>query len=278
MQNRAFVIVFAISCVLLSVLNTYEQDTVWAVPLEEQPVAYFIKHGIFDPQQISEDELYQIIEEAYRQETDPEKLDTLGMRLLMLKWWKLWEANFEMPPEMAVVGDPLEKHFRPSDNWQWSEMIRFENKRAHSSAPFNGSAQHRVDGVFPYILPVNGTLLQPIYLPKDKSPEQISLRIKTSFLFENQQQPMFMQARWSKRPEHHMATENRPRNFWAGTIPPNKSPSENHEGGWHLLSVNLCDIGLCGRSRIIQGIEYHVTGEEAWFGPTLIRRPPVEIR
>jgi hypothetical protein len=282
MQNRAFIIVFAISCVLLSVLNTYEQDTVWAVSLEEQPVAYFINHGVFDPQQISEDELYQIIEKAYHQETEPEKLDMLGKRLLTLKWWKLWETNFEMPLETIVVGDPLEKHFRPSDTWQWIEPPSAppleKGGRVHYSVPVDGLAQHSVEGVFPYILPVNGTLIQHVYLPDHNIPDQIVLRIKTGFLVENQQRPVFVQARWSKRPEYHVPTENRPQNFWAGIIPSAESPSENREGGWHLLSVNLGDIGLCGNTRIIQGIEYHVIGGEAWFGQTLIRRPPVEIR
>jgi len=276
MQNRIFIIIFLCLCIFFGFfVNIYEQGSLFAASLEEQPVARFIKYGVFDPQQISEDELYQHIKAAYRQETDPEKLDTLGKRLLMLKWWKLWDTNFEMPLEMVVVGDPLEKYFRPSDNWQWLEIP--PDVKSHYSVPVNGLAQHSINGVFPYILPVNGTLLQRVYLSKDNIPDQIALRIKTGFLFENQQQPVFVQARWSKQPEDQMATENRPRNFWAGTIPPAQSPSENREG-WHLLSVNLCDIGLCGRNRIIQGIEYYVNGAEARFGPTLIRRPPVEIR
>ncbi|MCP4284577.1 MAG: hypothetical protein GY792_09015, partial [Gammaproteobacteria bacterium] len=132
-------------------------------------------------------------------------------------------------------------------------------------------------GVFPYILPANGTLLQEIYFPEDSVPDQILLRVETGYLGSpNHQRSVFVQARWTKDPEEHFATENRPRNFWAGTFSgiPGVLPTEDRR----TLTVNLVDIGLCGRNRSIRGIEYIVVGGQARFGRTIIQRPAVEIR
>jgi hypothetical protein len=253
--------------------------TVQANPAHEEEIARFIKGGIFDPQNISEDELYQQIKTAYANETDPDRMNTLANRLLALKWWKLWEANGEMPAETVVVGEPLAPYFRPSENWQWSQR-EGESQRAHYSVPANGTASHGVKGVFPFILPVNGTLLQEVYFPDEQLPAQIILRVETGYAAGyRQSQPVFVQARWTKQPEPHFSTENRPADFWAGELPtPAPSLEGNRRGSWHVLSVNLVDLGLCGPNRIIRGIEYIAMGGNAWFGRMLIRRPQFEIR
>ena len=161
-------------------------------------------------------------------------------------------------------------------------------RRAHFSVPENGAAQHSVRGTFPYILPANGTLIQYVYFPDDQPPDRITLRIETGYLL-GQPQPVFVQAKWTKTAEQHLATENRPRDFWAGTFPtPHSSQADsgltdrgltgNIGGRWYELSAKLIDLGLCGENRIIRGIEYLVNGGNAWFGPTIIRRPQVEIR
>lgn len=283
-------------------------------PLTDKTVAAFYEHGRFDPHQISEDKLYESIKAAYNQETDADRLRKLAGRLLRLKWRRLWEANFEMTPETVVVSDPLARYFQPSDNWQWTEPFPHperrsnESERLHYSVPANGTASHGVKGTFPYILPANGTLIQEVYLPDDHIPDQILLRIETGNPDSSDpQRPVFVQARWTKNPENHFATENRPKNFWAGTfmssIPllgdpvlslskgvrggspsrtnekqPLKSTVLENKGGWRTLAVNLVDLGLCGKNRTIRGIEYIALGGEAWFGQTIIRRPPVEIR
>jgi hypothetical protein len=207
----------------------WESRAVSATPAPEE-LARFIKEGVFDPQRISEDALFEALTTAYRQETDPEKLKLLAGRLLLLKWWRLWDANFEMAAETVIVGDPLERAWRPSDNWQWAEIPHLAKgaaiKRAHFGAPANAAARHGVSGVWPALLPVNGVLLQYVYFPDKQLPEQITLRIETSALL-GQQQPVFVQARWTKAPEQHFATENRPPDFWAGTLP---TPSPSQEG------------------------------------------------
>ncbi|MBD3307545.1 hypothetical protein GF339_14035 [candidate division KSB3 bacterium] len=251
-------------------------------PLGDKTVAAFYEHGIFDPHQISEDDLYASIQAAYNQATEPDALRTLGERLLTLKWWRLWDANFEMPPETVIVTDPLPRYCRPSEHWQWTPHplppVRGKSPpRLHFSTSDTGPVRHRLHGVFPYILPVNGTLIQEVYVPEGRLPDQIFLRLETTHLASAQQSPKFVQARWTRLPEQHVATENRPQNFWAGTFPASSSKSVSG-GRWYRLTVNLVDIGLCGRHRSIHGIEYGVDGGQAWFGRTMIRRPPVEVR
>ena len=257
-------------------LSVWGEYTVFAQSFDNKAVSRFYQSGKFDPQQISEDELYKSINTAYEQATEPDNIQKLAERLLKLKWWRLWESNFEMAPETIIVSDPLGKYFHPSENWQWSETVKTAgHTRSHHSSPEKGITRHSVKGIFPSILPANGTLLQEVYFPADAIPKQIWLRVETGYLGSSHpQRPVFVQARWTKTPEQHFSTENRPNSFWAGTYPPVSSA----EGGWYTLSVNLVDLGLCGRHRSIKGIEYIVRGGQAWFGRTIVRRPKVELR
>jgi hypothetical protein len=207
---------FALFVLLNPIFRIQEHCFGYANSVHENEITRFIKDGVFDPDNISEDELYESIETAYSNETDPDRLNTLAKRLLTLKWWKLWDANAEMAAETVIVGDPLERYFRSSDNWQWEG----EPHRSHYSVPVDGTARHSVNGIFPYILPANGTLVQEMYFSGDQVPEQVILRIETGYLVGHQQQQLvFVQARWTKHPEHRPATENRPDDFWAGMLP-----------------------------------------------------------
>lgn len=283
MRYRHAMLLGALGVILLFAPGLFRSSGLsYAQSAREEELTRFLNHGVFDPHKISEDALYQQIASAYHQNTDPTQSAVLADRLLKLKWWRLWESNYEMGAETLVVGHPLEPHFQPSKNWQWTpNLLPSPNDwaqpvRAHYSVPNRGTAVHSVRGTFPYILPANGLLRQYVYFPDDQIPEQIRLRIETGYLLghQSEQKPVFVQARWTKQPEKHLATENRPDNFWAGTFPSSLSAA----GRWYVLSVDLVDIGLCGRNRIIRGIEYHVSKGAAWFGPTLIRRPQVEIR
>ena len=246
----------------------------------ENAAIQFEQHGIYDPLGLSSGQLFESLNSAYLQETDPVRREKLARRLLMLKWWNLWDVNAEMTPETIIVGDPLSSGFLPSENWQWSSPMSFPaepdgaKKRLHYSVPDNKIARHHIQGSFPALLPVNGTLQQEVYFPHGTLPEQIWLRIETAYLGTPTIRSLFVQARWTKRPEHPFATENRPSDFWAGIF-----DVSAEAGGWHTLSVDLVDLGLCGRNRSMLGIEFGVVGDgEAWFGPTTIRRPQVEIR
>ncbi|PIE36003.1 hypothetical protein CSA56_01680 [candidate division KSB3 bacterium] len=246
----------------------------------EQAVAHFEEHGIYDPRKLSAGQLFASINSAYLKETDPARRENLARRLLMLKWWDLWNANAEMAPETVLIGDSLPAGFVPSENWQWSAPVPLPTRQAgastqlHYSAPVNKVARHAVTGTFPALLPANGTLLQQVYFPRDTVPDQIWIRVETAYAGSPKIQPVSVRARWTKQAEQPFATENRPSDFWAGTF---ENTAET--GSWRTLSVDLVDLGLCGRHRAILGIEFGVSGnEEVWFGPTTIRRPQVEIR
>jgi len=246
----------------------------------EHAVAQFIEHGMYDSDLLSAGQLFEVVSAAYLQETDPARREHLAQRLLTLKWWNLWEADAEMAPETTIVGDPLPPGFLPSENWQWSSPIpgsteqNGTKKRLHFSVSVEQSARHHVKGSWPALLPANGILLQDVFFPGEVRPEQIWLRIETTDLGTPPIRPVFVQARWTKNPETPFATENRPSDFWAGTFEGAANP-----GKWHRLSVDLVDLGLCGRHRAILGIEFGVAGDgEVWFGDTIIRRLQVEIR
>lgn len=251
-------------------------------PLSDPAVMTLIEHGKFDPQHISEDDLLESLQAAYQkikaeavQEEHYKSLDRLGERLLRLKWWRLWEADFEMASETVIVTDPLPSYFRPAENWQWAEAHDASQPRWHYGALERNTARHRLKGVLPSLLPVNGTLLQEVYFPEDSLPDQIWLRIETKYVGSTHSEPtQIVQVRWTKTSEEHFRTENRPDNFWAGVFDADAAK----KGGGQTLSVNLVDLGLCGRERSILGIEFVAVGRQAWFGRTIIQRPPVEIR
>lgn len=248
---------------------------------QAQPaVENFYQHGRFDPQQVAEEELYNLVSSEYQDTTDPAKQARLATRLLQLQWRRLWQAAAELPAETVVVGDPLDSIFQPTGEWQWSQPFLSPVTAPHPDAPrpvrahyapsVNGVARHGVRGVYPSLVPPNGTLVQQIYFPHDTVPEAVMIRFETASLVRDPERTIATSVRWTKQPEHIPATENRPNNFWAGTLP--------QQQGGHLLEVNLCDVGLCGQYSMIQGIEYSVIGGEAWFGQTVLRRPQVEIR
>ena len=263
----------------------------WATvsSLSDPAVMRFLEQGKFDPQQISEDELLESLQAAYREiiaeggEPTPnpsqegmfERLDRLGERLLRLKWWRLWDANFEMAPETVIVTDPLPSYFRPAENWQWTEVKKSDQPRWHYGALERDSARHSLKGVLPSLLPVNGKLLQKVYFPENHLPDHICLRIETKYVGSTHPEPaQIVQVRWTKTPEKHFRTENRPDNFWAGTF----AADSTSKGKIQTLAVDLVDLGLCGRERSILGIEFLSVGGQTWFGRTIIRRPQVEIR
>lgn len=250
-----------------------------ASSLSDPAVMRFLEHGKFDPQQISEDELWQSLQAAYQQllaeEGKAEEVDKIGERLLRLKWWRLWEANFEMSPETVIVTDPLPPYFRPAENWQWAEANHAGQPRWHYGTLERGSARHRLQGVLPSLLPVNGTLLQEVSFPQEQLPDQIWLRIETKYVGSTHPEPSkSVQVRWTKEPEEHFDSENRPDDFWGGTF----AADSLSQGTPHTLAVDLIDLGLCGRERSILGIEFVAIGGQAWFGRTLIRRPQIEMR
>ncbi|GAK55127.1 carbohydrate-binding family 9 [Candidatus Vecturithrix granuli] len=257
--------------------------------MSDPAVMTFIEQGKFDPQQISENDLLESLQAAYRefiadlgkptpvpsQEGMSERVDRLGERLLRLKWWRLWDADFEMDPETVIVTDPLPPYFRPAENWQWADARGAGQPRWHYGNPEHNTARHRLQGVLPSLLPVNGTLLQEVFFPEDTLPDQIWLHIETKYVGSTHPEPtQIVQVRWTKTPEEHFRTENRPDNFWAGVFDADSSK----KGGIQTLTVNLLDLGLCGRERSILGIEFVAVGGQAWFGRTIIRRPQVEIR
>ncbi|MCP4397994.1 MAG: hypothetical protein GY801_11950, partial [bacterium] len=242
-------------------------------------LARFEKRGVYDPRIISEEELLAELRTAYSHENAPARRELLARGLLSLKWWRLWDFNWEMNAERVIVGDPLEDVFQADERWLWSppQANPFERnaspQRLHYSLPEKSVARHRAQGVFPILLPVNGSLEQEVYFPQGKVPEQVLIRVETVYVGKNKEESTFIQTRWTKRKQQVFATENRPGSFWAGTL-----RSDPELGGWQRLSVDLLDLGLCGRERSILGIEFRVAGGEAWFGRTLIRRPRVEVR
>ena len=246
----------------------------WAQAAPDDFAADFEQRGVFDPAQISEETLLSLLQQRYAQAADPAQQAKLAQRILMLKRMSLWNANFEMPPETVLAGDPLPPYFRPSENWQWSPPQPNPNTgqaaRLHDAPPVNGQSAHRALGVFPSLLPVNGTLLQEVYFPNDAPPSRVWLRITAMYAGNARNETNIVEAHWTKDAESPPREENRPENFWAGALP--------QQRGWHTLAVNLVDFGLCGAQRAISDIEFGADGGDAWFGRTLIRRPPVEIR
>ena len=242
-------------------------------------LARFEKHGVYDPRVISEDELLTEFRAMYTHEQEPGRKALLARKLLSLKWWRLWESNWEMAAEYVLIGDPLAENFQANGRWRWSPprinpfVPSAQPQRLHYSLPEKGQARHRAQGVFPALLPVNGSLEQEVYFPKGRIPEQILMRVETAYVGKENEKSTFVQARWTKREQQLFITENRPSSFWAGSL--KFSPEL---GGWQRLRVDLLDLGLCGRERSILGIEFSVTGGEAWFGRTIVRRPPVEVR
>ena len=247
------------------------------LPSTPECVARFVEHGSVDPHCLSEADLLRELQAAYAQTTDAAHLDLLGKRLLAVKWWKLWDANFEMAAETIVVGDPVARYFQPTANWQWSTPMSAPlpgqqmPKRLHYAAPSDVPTTHGVKGVLPMLLPVNGELQQIVYFPDGQIPAEIALHIATDYVGNASQHPSTsVRAKWTRAPATPAPAENRPNNFWAGILTPTD--------GWQMLTVNLCDVGLCGRERAILGIEFSVTGGAAYFGETVIRRPAVEIQ
>ncbi len=240
----------------------------------------FLNTGIFDPDELSEDDLYAAVEALYAQENEPGKKSAIAEKWLLLKWWRLWEADTEMSAQYVLVGNTLPAYATPSENWQWSANSSFPHprpaiaaehfRRVHSSPSENGVSRHRFQGTMPSILPVNGRLLQYVYLPADQHPRMIQLSVATAPLSGTLLGSSTVNARWTPAALSVSSSENRPDRFWAGTLPTDE--------GWHLLTVDLADIGLCGSERILRGIEYRVDGGDVWFGPTVVRRPPVEMR
>ena len=245
-----------------------------ANPSIEEISARFERDGVFDPSLISERDLFTHVQAMYAQETNPDRQALLAKRLLALKWMTLWDANAEMAAETAIVSDPLPPYFHPSDNWLWSSPLTNpatgNAMRLHYADNIQGMASHRANGVFPAILPVNGSLVQEIYVPEEQRPTQVAIRIETAYVGAPRSETITVQARWMPQPETKLTTNNRPDDFYAGELP--------QKSGWHALEVKLVDLGLCGTERIISNIEFSATGGSVWFGRTLIRRPPVEVR
>lgn len=250
------------------------------VAFQEEALARFLHTGIFDPAHGSEDDLYAAVQAAYVRETDPAHKSAIAEKWLLLKWWRLWEADAEMPPEYILMGSALPEFAAPTGQWQWLENLPSPGlkqvtppghfARLHAGIMNNGSAQHGWTGTLPLLLPANGRLLQYVYIPDGSQPQAVQLRLKTGFLSTRPPPAATMTASWTATTRVVPDSENRPANFWAGTLPA--------AAGWHLLEVNLTDLGLNGRHRIVRGIEYTASGGAVWFGPTVIRRPPVEIR
>ncbi len=242
-----------------------------ANPSFEEMFARFEQQGVFDPALISEQDLLQQVRTAYAQEADPGRQAALAKRALALEWMNLWDANAEMAAETAIVADPLPPYFHPSENWQWSSPLTNPATGSATRLHYAADAQgHRANGVLPHILPVNGSLIQEVYFPEEQLPAQVWLRIETAHVGTPGSESVFVQARWTQQPETILNTDNRPANFYAGQLP--------QKSGWHTLMVNLVDLGLCGTERMISNIEFGATGGNVWFGRTLIRRPPVEVR
>ncbi|PID57257.1 hypothetical protein CSB45_08505 [candidate division KSB3 bacterium] len=241
--------------------------------------ARFVQEGTFDPRILSEDELLTELRAVYGRESNREKKKSQAHSLLSLKWRRLWESNWEMAAEHVLLCDPLDEIFQTDERWQWSPPLEnpFDTgrraQRLHYSRAENGVARHRVQGVFPMLLPVNGSLEQDVYFPNGQVPNQISIRVETIYVGRRHETSSFVQAYWTTQEMQVFNTENRPESFWAGTL----KPDPEHPA-WQRLHVDLLDLGLCGRDRSILGVEFSVSGGEAWFGPTLLRRPPVEVR
>jgi len=245
-----------------------------ANPILDKTFARFERQGVFDPDVISEQDLLKHVQAVYLQETNPDRQALLSRRMLALKWMKLWDANAEMGAETVIIDDPLPSYFSPSENWQWSSPLKNpttrKTRRLHYATEAQGNVSHQANGMFPSILPVNGTLTQEVYFQNERHPRQVWIRIHTMDVSTPKSKPISVMARWTQQPEHPMLTENRPSSFYAGQLP--------QTSGWHTLTVNLADLGLCGTERIISNIEFGVVDGTAWFGRTLIRRPPVEVR
>ena len=270
---------FFLSTVLLLLSSILPSSTFANSDPKAAALDRFKKRGVYDSQIISEDELSKALRAAYAHEQDHSIRDALAQKLLSLKWWRLWEFNWEMGAEHVLIGDPLDDVFQTDERWRWSppQVNPFETnaqaRRLHYSISEKGIARHRAQGVFPKFLPVNGSLEQEVYFPKGQIPEQIWLRVETIYVGKNKGKSTFVQARWTEREQHLFATENRPNSFWAGSLKP-----DSEHGGWQRLRVDLLDLGLCGRERAILGIEFNVAGGDAWFGRTIVRRPQVEVR
>ncbi len=242
-----------------------------ANPTLDEILNRFEQHGVFDPALISEQDLLKHVQARYAQEAEPGRQAALAKRMLALKWMNLWDANAEMTAETAIVDDPLPPYFHPSENWQWSSLLTNPATGSATRLHYAADAQgHRVNGVLPHILPVNGSLIQEVYFPEEQLPAQVWLRIETAHVGTPRSEPILAQARWTQQPETVMMTDNRPANFYAGQFP--------QKSGWHTLTVSLVDLGLCGTERMISNIEFGANGGNVWFGRTLIRRPPVEVR